>query len=116
MTPGTDQWEGWIDFHARQPRSDRVPILQAIVFESSAHHIDGEEFTLHSRMGLSLNVSSAGLCLLVDERPVSGEVWRVQIPSVTQGIQTPTLADVRWVRELPFAESGLAIVGLRFIL
>lgn len=116
MSPGTDQWEGWSDFHARQPRSDRVPILQAVVFESSAHHINGEEITLYSRMGLSLNVSSAGLCLLVDECPVSGEVWRVQIPSATQGIQTPTLADVRWVRELPFVESRLVIVRLRFIL
>ncbi len=120
MMLGAEQWEEWDHFHERQSRVDRVPIIQAVVFEPSAHRIDGrsgeEEITLYSRMGLSLNVSSTGLCLLVEEHPAVGEVWRVRIPSSTQGVQTPTLADVRWVRKIPFVGNSLMIVGLRFIL
>jgi hypothetical protein len=93
-----------------------VPLVQAVVFEPSAHHVKEEQIMLHSRVGLSINVSSTGLCLLVDQCPAPGEVWRVRIPSATQGVQTPTLADVRWVRPLPFVGSGLVIVGLKFIL
>lgn len=120
MIHGADHWEEWSHFHERHPRFDRVPILQAVVFEPSAHRIDGhmgeEEIKLYSRMGLSLNVSSTGLCLLVEEHPAVGEIWRVRIPSSTQGVQTPTLADVRWMRSIPFVGSRLVIVGLRFIL
>jgi hypothetical protein len=120
MTPTAGHWEAWSHFHERQLRSDRVPIMQAVVFEPSAHRtdarIEGEEITLRSRMGLSVNVSSAGLCLLVEERPVAGEIWRVRIQSSTHGVQTPTLAEVRWARTVPFVDSNLVIVGLRFIL
>jgi hypothetical protein len=39
----------------------------------------------------------------------------VHVPWSTVGAKTPTLADVRWVRRLPFADNSLAMVGLKFI-
>ncbi len=90
-------------------------MMHRVMFEHSGPHIDQHGVAVHDRIGLSLNLSSTGLCLLVDEAPAVGDVWLVRILSSTVGVRTPTLMDVRWVRAVPFSNSGLSIVGLKFI-
>lgn len=89
--------------------------MHSVMFEHSGTHIDQHGIAVHDRTGLSPNISSSGLCLLVDETPAVGDVWLVRMPSSTVGVRTPTLMDVRWVRAVPFPDSALSIVGLKFV-
>lgn len=89
--------------------------MHRVMFEHSGPHIGYHGVAVHDRIGLSLNISSSGLCLLVNETPAVGDVWLVRMPSSTVGLRTPTLMDVRWVRAVPFPDSALSIVGLRFV-
>ena len=109
-------WEAWSQVRPTLSRQERVPIMQSVLFERATPRMGQEGVMLHSRLGLSLNMSSTGLCLLVNELPPVGEVWRVSVPSSAVGIRTPTLADVRWTKPLPLAQCGLFAVGLKFIL
>ncbi len=85
------------------------------MFEHAGPQIDLQGVATYRRTGLSLNLSESGLCLLVDEAPAVGDVWLVRMPSSMMGVRTPTLMDVRWVRAVPFPDSGLSIVGLKFV-
>lgn len=116
MEEAHNHWEEWNHFHQLLSHSDRVPMLHAVMFERSGPQIDMEGVASHGRTALSLNISSTGLCLLVDEAPTVGDVWLVRMPSSTVGVRTPTLTDVRWVRAVPFPNSPLSIVGLKFVL
>lgn len=116
MEQPLDQWDAWNHVHMYLADRDRVPFMHQVLFEPSAPQLGQDGILLHSRLGLSLNVSSTGLCLLVDQAPVVGEIWRVRMPGSTVGVQTPTLADVRWVRSVPFERSRLSVVGLKFVL
>lgn len=109
-------WEAWNPVPHALTRQDRIPIMHPVVFERTPSGIILEGTILHNRLGLSLNISSAGLCLLVNDLPSVGEVWRVLVPSSAVGIRTPTLADVRWARRLPLAQDEVFVVGLKFIL
>ncbi len=115
MEPTHDHWDEWNHFHQLLSHSDRVPMMHTVMFEHSGPQIDLQGVTVHGRTGLSLNISGSGLCLLVDEAPAVGDVWLVRMPSSTVGVRTPTLMDVRWVRAVPFPNSGLSIVGLKFV-
>ncbi len=66
--------------------------------------------------GITVNVSSGGLCLLLDWAPPVQEVLQVHVPMPATLAQTPTLAEVRWVRPLPFTDNGTYFVGLKFLL
>src|SRR5438132_6447290 len=67
--------------------------------------------------GLSLNVSSGGMLLLMDHQPKVNQVLRIHVPTPVTIAKTPTLAEVRWTRKIPF-ETFYAIhfVGLKFML
>ncbi len=67
-------------------------------------------------VGLSINVSSTGLCMLTAQCLEEGKVLRIWVPMPVAAAQTPTLADVRWVRALPSSLHGGFVVGLRFML
>ena len=83
--------------------------------ERSILQVVGDEMPSPKIMGLTVNVSSGGLCLLTEWSPKLGEIVRVHVPLSTVGATTPTLADVRWVRRVPFADNRLSIVGVKFI-
>ena len=66
---------------------------------------------------LSLNISSGGMLLLMARPPGIERAVRVHDPAPVRRASTPTLAEVRWVRSVPFGpHSGLSLVGLRFLL
>jgi len=111
----TSEWDNWRYVHSYGNLRDRHSLMQMITIERSTLRVVGDEMPTPQIMGLTVNVSSGGLCLLADWSPMTGEIFRVHLPLSTVGATTPTLADVRWVRPLPFEGSGLSMVGLKFI-
>ena len=119
MTSPTDmpssEWDQWNHFHPQWNQRDRYSLMQMVTMERSTLQVVGDEMPSPKIMGLTVNVSSGGLCLLTEWSPKLGEIVRVHVPLSTVGATTPTLADVRWVRRLPFADNSLLMVGLKFI-
>ena len=78
-----------------------------------------DEEVLADRDGTALlmNISSHGLLLLMEEAPEIPQVMKVRVPTPSDLADTPTLAEVRWVRKLPFAlPQNLYLVGLKFVI
>ena len=76
-----------------------------------------EEIVEHQAgAGLTVNISNSGLCLLLDWAPTVRALLRLHVPMVVPTVKAPTLAEVCWVRPLPFPGSGISTVGLRFVL
>lgn len=116
-------WEAWeVDREkALLHRRDRFPLMRTLHYEAGAA-LDGAAAEVDVETangllkGLTINVSSGGLCLLVDRALPLREVLRVHMPTPIQLVQTPTLAEVRWLRALPFKSNGTYVVGLKFLL
>jgi hypothetical protein len=73
----------------------------------------------HSGEALSLNICSGGMLLLMEGAPRMESVVKLHVPTPILSARTPTLAEVRWVRRLPFDDGGyqgLYFVGMKFIL
>ena len=70
----------------------------------------------HKGTALTINVGSGGMCLLMDWEPDIQDVFRVHVPMPVMLAKTPTLAEVRWKREVPLAGKGMYFVGLKFVL
>jgi hypothetical protein len=71
-----------------------------------------------SGKALSLNISSGGMLVLMDQAPDIEQVLKVYVPTPISVADTPTLAEVRWTRKLPFGRtngSGAYFVGLKFM-
>jgi hypothetical protein len=67
---------------------------------------------------LSLNISSGGMLILMDQAPAVEQVLKVYVPTPVTIAETPTLAEVRWTRKLPFEKmngNGPYFVGLKFM-
>ncbi len=117
---GSQKWE-WNQKEAKhyQYHQDRFPLIRPVSYEATARLTqEGEAALLPGNTGtaLSINVSNGGLCLLMETEPMVREVLRIQIPMPVIPTSTPTLAEVRWVRQAPFAQKGVYLVGLRFLL
>ena len=71
----------------------------------------------HDGTALLMNISSHGLLLLMEEAPEIPQVMKVRVPTPSDLAEIPTLAEVRWVRKMPFAmPQSLYLVGLKFVL
>jgi hypothetical protein len=71
-----------------------------------------------SGQALSLNISSGGMLLLMDQSPEVTQVLKVYVPTPILLAGTPTLAEVRWTKRLPLGKPGgvgMHFVGLRFM-
>ena len=67
---------------------------------------------------LSVNISSGGMLLVMQQAPGIEQVLKVHVPTPTSLAETPTLAEVRWTRKIPFGRhngDGLYFVGLKFM-
>jgi len=111
----SSEWDQWDHLHPHWNQRDRYSLTQVVTIERSILQVVGDEVPIPKIRGLTVNVSSGGLCMLADWFPKPGEIFRVHVPWSTVGAKTPTLADVRWVRRLPFADNSLAMVVLKFI-
>ncbi len=65
---------------------------------------------------LTLDMSAGGMLLLTAGRPQPEQVLRVQIPRVGNGTAITRLAEVRWIRRVPFPQhQALYFVGVQFL-
>lgn len=100
-----------------QKHNERVALLRPIPYEMTA---PGDDTAVSARHGkaLSVNISTGGMLILMDEAPAIEQVLKVYVPTPTAVAETPTLAEVRWTRKLPFAKAngaGPFFVGLKFM-
>jgi hypothetical protein len=94
-----------------------VPLLRPVPFEMTTQ-VDDPSNAANSGKALSLNISSGGMLVLMDHAPEVEQVLKVLVPTPTNSAGTPTLAEVRWTRKLPFGSSrndGAYFVGLKFL-
>ena len=97
-------------------RQNRFPLMRPVSYERSASLSEAGTVQSLIGTGLSMNVSSTGMCLLMDSAPEQQEVLRVHVPMPVAMSKTPTLAEVCWKRPVPLSRNGLYFVGLRFVL
>ena len=94
------EWEWPISTHL-QKHHERVALLRPVPFEMTTQ-VDDPADTASSGKALSLNISSGGMLVLMDHAPLVEQVLKVLVPTPTSSAGTPTLAEVRWTRKVPF--------------
>lgn len=110
------EWE-WPIATDLQKHNERVALLRPIPYEMTTQ-VDEESDMARSGKALSVNISSGGMLLLMDQAPEVEQVLKVLVPTPSSLAGTPTLAEVRWTRRVPFGPpNGQAtyFVGLKFM-
>lgn len=108
------EWPITTDF---QKHNERVALLRPIPYEVTAPVEDPLTSTRQGK-ALSVNISNGGMLILMDYAPAVEQVLKVYVPTPTAVAETPTLAEVRWTRKLPFGRcNGFSpyFVGLKFM-
>ena len=118
----SNSWE-WPLLESRQQHAERVAMLRPIPYDmlydldTSPEQESPESRSASHGKGLSLNVSSGGMLLIMDHPPKLHQVMKIHVPTPVSIAKTPTLAEVRWTRKLPFQTfDGLYFVGVKFML
>ena len=117
-----DSWE-WPVAESFQQHEERVALLRPILYEllydldtSLEQHLPEAPITSRGK-ALSLNVSSGGMLMVMDHLPKVNQAMKVHVPTPVTVAKTPTLAEVRWTRKLPFQMfDAIYFVGLKFVL
>ena len=109
------EWE-WPIVTNFQKHSERVALLRPIPYEMTAPADDPVAMARQGK-ALSVNISNGGMLLLMDQAPAIEQVLKVFVPTPITMAETPTLAEVRWTRKLPFGRNGggAYFVGLKFM-
>ena len=110
------EWE-WPMTDSQKSHSERAALLRPILYEMTTP-VEAPVSSTHSGKALSLNISSGGMLVLMDQVPAIEQVMKVYVPTPITMAETPTLAEVRWIRKLPFGKpngSGAYFVGLKFM-
>jgi len=122
MDENTTSWE-WPVAASRQQHAERVALLRPILYDelydmdTSLEQESPERRVARHGKGLSLNVSSGGMLLIMDHPPKVNQAMRIHVPTPVTQAKTPTLAEVRWTRKLPFQTfEAIYLVGLKFVL
>jgi hypothetical protein len=103
--------------NSQEDHSERAALLRPIPYEMTAPIEDLAESPSTGK-ALSLNISSGGMLILMDQAPQVEQVLKVYVPTPVTIAETPTLAEVRWTRKLPFGRvngDGAYFVGLKFM-
>lgn len=109
-------WE-WSTIDCQKSHSERVALLRPIPYEMTSP-VERDSAAPSDGRALSLNISSGGMLLLMDKAPEVEQVLKVYVPTPITAAETPTLAEVRWSRALPFGQNngaGPYFVGLKFM-
>lgn len=110
------EWE-WPTTASRESHNERAALLRPIPYEMTTA-MDGPVASVTVGRALSLNISSGGMLLLMDHAPHVEQVLKVYVPTPITLAETPTLAEVRWTRRVPFGKAngqGPCFVGLKFL-
>jgi len=113
---GQNEWD-WPITTDFQKHNERVALLRPIPYEMTIP-VDDPSATVHRGKALSVNISSGGMLILMDQVPAIEQVMKVYVPTPISVAETPTLAEVRWTRKLPFGRNNSAgpyFVGLKFM-
>jgi len=122
MDENITDWE-WPVAASHQQHAERValfrPIRYDVLYDLDTSHEQESPEARVARQGkaLSLNVSSGGMLLMMDHQPQVNQVLKIQVPTPVHMAKTPTLAEVCWMRKLPFATfPGIYFAGVKFLL
>lgn len=110
------QWE-WPITDCLENHRERVALLRPIPYQVTVP-VEAGGSASGGGKALSLNISSGGMLVLMEQAPEVEQVLRVHVPTPVTVAETPTLAEVRWTRRVPFGKGGGAgpyLVGLKFI-
>jgi hypothetical protein len=110
------EWE-WPMTDSQKSHSERAALLRPIPYEMTAP-LEGPVASIQSGKALSLNISSGGMLVLMEQAPDVNQVLKVYVPTPVTVAETPTLAEVRWARRIPFGQgtgAGPYLVGLKFM-
>lgn len=110
------EWE-WPMAESKESHTERVALLRPIPYEMTTP-MDGPAAVVLGGKALSLNISSGGMLVLMDQAPNVEQVLKVYVPTPITLAETPTLAEVRWTRRVPFGKAngqGPYFVGLKFM-
>jgi hypothetical protein len=67
-------------------------------------------------MALLINITSQGMLLVMEEAPKTEQVMNVRVPTPSDPIAIPTLAEVRWTQKVTLDErEDVYLVGLKFL-
>jgi hypothetical protein len=113
---GQTEWE-WPMADSQKSHSERAALLREIPYEITRPP-KSSPLPAQSGQALSLNISSGGMLLLMDESPAVAQVLKIYVPTPILLAGTPTLAEVRWTKRLPLGKpsgTGMYFVGLRFM-
>jgi hypothetical protein len=109
------EWE-WPMADCQENHSERVALLRPIPYEMTTP-VEGP-VGVRGGKALSLNISSGGMLVLMDQAPEIEQVLKVYVPTPVTVAETPTLAEVRWTRKMPIGKpngQGAYFVGLKFM-
>lgn len=107
----------WPITPSQQSHDERIALLRPIKYEIT-WPIEEQPIPNYQGRALSLNISSGGMLVLMDQEPEVEQVVKVYVPTPIAEAETPTLAEVRWKRPLPFtgkSDRGTYFVGLKFM-
>jgi hypothetical protein len=110
------EWE-WPMIDSQKSHSERAALLRPILYEMTTP-VEDPAASTHCGKALSLNISSGGMLVLMDQIPAIEQVMKIYVPTPISVAETPTLAEVRWTRRLPFGRTngnGAYFVGLKFM-
>ena len=113
---GQNEWE-WPISTDFQKHNERVALLRPIPYEMTTP-VEHPSASAHHGKALSVNISSGGMLILMEQAPAIEQVMKVYVPTPISVAETPTLAEVRWTRRLPFGKpngTGAYFVGLKFM-
>lgn len=109
-------WE-WPITDSQKSHNERAALLRPILYEMTTS-VEAQSTSTHSGKALSLNISSGGMLVLMEQVPDVNQVLKVYVPTPLTVVETPTLAEVRWSRRVPFwqgTDTGPYLVGLKFM-
>ena len=110
------EWE-WPMRDSHENHSERAALLRPIPYEMTSL-LDDQSAGARAGKALSLNISNGGMLVLMDQAPDVEQVLKVYVPTPITIADTPTLAEVRWTRKLPFGRANgneAFFVGLKFM-
>src|SRR6185437_2361798 len=98
------EWE-WRIRDSYENHSERAALLRPILYEMTASEA-GNGNLVKGGKALSLNISSGGMLGLMDQAPDVEQVLKIYVPTPITIAETPTLAEVRWIRKLPIGDTN----------
>jgi hypothetical protein len=98
-----------------QRHSERVELVRRIPYTVTASP-DEDIFIDHHGMALSINITPHGMLLVMEEAPEPEQVMNVRVPTPSDPVAIPTLAEVRWTQKVALDErDDVYLVGLKFL-